>query len=393
MSEKDLKKLYNRFLKFHQSCYFIEKKVTGSLEGLKITDKVLKEFFDNYEKDSFLKFFSNIKDIIYLKNIFDFISKNATDDWVLWYYLKFLKEEKIIKIKRNGKVSILKKEILKIIPKHQTEEEIKEKLERKLKIKIKEKKSVINLFTQASEGSTASKRDENSLSKKFQDFTVKAKWDQMPISVSSAIFVVSKILEKLPLNKNFLFVGDDDFVSVILGLINPNIESLVIDADEQLLDCLNILANKFKLKIKTKKVDIRKEKTLGEKFIGFLVNPVYTEAGVKEFIKYGISQLRKDGGFVFLEVGDEAIGSRFLFLQEFFAKNNLIIEEMIKNKIYYPYIMLHKEDKEILRKLCFIIDKRIIEKSPRLGASLYVFQYLPFKPKRVKFKKPIYAYL
>ena len=34
-----------------------------------------------------------------------------------------------------------------------------------------------------------------------------------------------------------------------------------------------------------------------------------------------------------------------------------------------------------------------IKKSPKLGADLYIFHYLPFKPKRVKFKKPIYAYL
>ncbi len=229
--------------------------------------------------------------------------------------------------------------------------------------------------------------------KEFQDFVVKAKWDQMPISQESAVFVVQKILENIPLNKKFLFVGDDDFISVVLGLVEPNIESLVIDADEQLLGCLNILAKEFNLKIETKKVDIRKTKNLGEKFVGFLANPIYTAAGVKEFIKFGKTQLGKDGGTVFLEVGDESIGNQFLFLQDFFSKNNLVIKELITEKIYYPWISLYKEDQEIMRRFSGIIDEKIINKSPKLGASLYIFDFLPSRPQKIKFKKPIYAYL
>ena len=377
MSEKELRKIYNRFLDFDRFNFFVDaKKHNTSLKGLKLSKKILGEFYDNYYKVSFLTFVQNIKTIIYSKNAFDFIVKKSLEDWDLWCYLEFLEKEKIIKVKKNGKVSILKNEIIKIIPKPQSEKEIKEKIERKLKIKIKEEEPVINLF------------------KKFQDFKVKAKWDQMPISQGSAIFVTKKILENLPLNKKFLLVGDDDFISVLLTFANPNLECLVIDIDQQLLDCINLLSSKFNLKIKTKKVDLRKEKVLGEKFIGFLTNPIYTEAGVKTFVKYGKNQLGEDGGIGFLEVGDEAIGNRFLFLQDFFTKNNLVIKELISNQIYYPYIMLYKEDKEILRRLSLIgIDEKVIKKSPKLGASLYIFQYLPFKPKRVKFKKPIYAYL
>ncbi len=215
----------------------------------------------------------------------------------------------------------------------------------------------------------------------------------MPISQGSAIFVVRKILEKLPLNKKFLFVGDDDFISVILGLVSPGLESLVIDADEELLSCIRSLARKFNLKIETKKVDIRKEKSLGEKFTGFLTSPVYTEAGVKEFVGFGKNQFGKDGGFGFLNLSDESIGNRFLFLQEFFIKNNLIIKEIITGKVYYPYIELYREDREILRRLSSLIDERVIKKSPKIGAALYIMEFLPLRPKRVKFKKPIYAYL
>jgi len=350
------------------------------MRGLKLSDKKLGEFFDNYYKIPFLSFLRDIKDIIYSKTAYDFVLSNSSEDWKLWPYLKFLEKERIIKVKKSGIVSLLKKDIIKVIPKPQTENEIKEKIKKKLKTRVEEEESVVNLF------------------KKFRDFKTKAKWDQMPISQGSAIFVTKKILEKIPLNKKFLFVGDDDFISVILGIVEPNIESLVIDADEELLNCLNILAKKFNLRIETRKIDIRKEKAphqnFGGGFIGFLTNPVYTEAGVKEFVKYGKEQLGEDGGIIFLEVGDEAIGNRFLFLQDFFTKNNFIINEIITEKVFYPYIELYREDKEILKRLSSVgIDEKVIKNSPKLAASLWIFEYLPQKPERVKFKKPIYAYL
>ena len=325
--ERYLKKIYNKFLNFDKTRFFIDaEKYSTSLEKIKISRKVLKEFYDNYYRVSFILFLSNVKSIIYSPNVFDFIVKNSSEDWKLWPYLNFLEKEKIITVRPNGRVRVLKSDILRVIPRPQDEPEIKARIERKLKVKVQEREPVTALFN------------------KFKHFTIKGKWDQMPISQGSAIFVVKKILENLPLNKKFLFVGDDDFISVILSLVDSSIESLVIDADEQLLDCINFLALKFNLPIETRKVDIRKQRNLGEKFVGFLTNPIYTEAGIKTFLKYGINQLGKDGGSVFLEVGDESIGNRFLFLQEFFAKNNLVINELIRGGIFYPYVELYKED-------------------------------------------------
>jgi predicted methyltransferase len=373
--EKFLRELYKRYLNFRKFYFVLDaQKNSTSLGKIKIPKNVIEKFYDNYCKFSFLNFVYNLKTIIYSKNVFEFILKTATEDWDLWPYLKFLEKEKIIKVNRNGTVSLLKKEITKIIPAPLEEEQIKTRIEKKLKLKLKENDLVINLF-------------------KDKPFKVKGAWDQMPISQGSAIFVVKKILDYLPLNEKFLFVGDDDFISLILGIASPEVESLVIDADQELLDCIDNLAKKFNLKIKTKRVDITKEKHLESRFTGFLVNPVYTEDGVKEFVKFGKNQLGNDGGFGFLEVGDESIGNRFLFLQDFFAKNNLIIQELIKNKVYYPYIELYKEDQTILKRLSSMIDEEVIKSSPKLGASLYVFEYVPFKIKRINFKKPMYAYL
>ncbi|HDH99071.1 MAG TPA: putative methyltransferase [bacterium] len=145
--------------------------------------------------------------------------------------------------------------------------------------------------------------------------------------------------------------------------------------------------------METERLDIRKRRKSKEKFIGFLTNPVYTQAGVEEFVGFGIRQLSDKGARVFLEVGDESIGKRFLFLQEFFSKNNLVIDEIIKRKISYPYIMLYKEDKEILRRFTSLIEEGIIKRYPKLAASLYIFRYIPKRPKKLKRKGEFYAYL
>lgn len=374
--EEYLRNLYKEFLEFDRSIFILDaKKYSTSLEKIKFSEKTLKEFYKNYYQPTFFGFLGDVKQIIFGRSVFDFILKNFSEDWNLWPYLVFLKRKRIIKVKRNGKIFLFKKEISKFIPPPKTEKDIQKKIERRLKVKIKRGAFVIDLF------------------KKLYLFKVKPEWDQMPISQESAIFLTSKILENLPFYKKFLFIGDDDFISVILTLSNPNIECLVIDIDEELLECINFLAKKFNLKIETKKINIQKKEKLEGNFVGFLTNPVYTEDGVREFIEFGVSQLGKDGGIVFLELGDESIGKRFLFLQDFFTKKRLIINEMITGKIYYPWISLYKEDKEIERRLAKMVDKEIIQKSPKLGAVLYIFDYLPKKPKRVKLKKPIYAYL
>lgn len=374
--EKYLNQLYKRFIILDKNYLVLDaKKYSTSLEKLKISDREVSQFYKNYYQPSFIDFLSDIKDIIYSENVLEFIQKTSSEDWNLWPYLDFLVKEKIIKVEKSGRPILLKKELKKVLLPPLKEGEIKNILEKKLGVRIKKNDYVINLF------------------KKICHFRVKKEWDQMPISQGSALFLVSKISEVLPLRGPFLFVGDDDFISVILALSNPDFQLKVIDADKEVLSSIAFLADKFNLKIETERLDIRKRRKSKEKFIGFLTNPVYTQAGVEEFMGFGIRQLSDKGAKVFLEVGDESIGRRFLFLQDFFSKNNLVIDEIIKRKISYPYIMLYKEDKEILRRFASLIKEGVIKRYPKLAASLYIFRYLPKRPKKLKRKGEFYAYL
>jgi len=368
--EEKLKKIYFKFLKFKKKYFTKDVKDWFGVEEMKPTTRQIKEVIQHYELESFLNFLKNIKDIIYSKNILQTILIWSTDQWPLFYYLQFLKEEGIISLKKNREIKILKKNLFKIIPKPREEKEIKEILEKKLKMKLSPTAPTNSPF-------------------KTKIF---AQYDQLPISISSTIFTVKKILDYLPLNKKFLFIGDDDLVSIYLSLVEPNIESLVIDIDEELLKKIRELSKKFNLKIETKKVNILKEKKLKENFIGFLTSPVYTFEGVKGFVNFGVNQMGKRGGYGFLNLGDESIGSRILFLEKFFFEKNLKIEEIISQKIYYPWRMTHPEDKVMFERLKNFFDVKTIKKSPLIGASLWIFNYIPFKVPKPK-KQPFYAYI
>ena len=366
----ELKNFYHKFLRFKEKQYFKDVQFWFGVEKAKPTKKQLKEVIRNYELESFLTFLKNIKDIIYSKNPLELSRKWACDRWPLYYYLSFLKKQGIITFKRN-QVQVLKKDLLKFFPAPREEKEIKEILEGKLKMKLP--------LTAATNFP-------------FKTKTV-AKYDQLPISISSTIFLVKKILEYLPLNKKFLFVGDDDLVSLYLSLTEPKIESLVVDIDEELLAKIEEISKKFNLRIKTKRVDMTKvrQQNFGGRFIGFLTSPVYTFEGVQGFVNFGVNHLGPEGGYGFLNLGDEAIGNRILFLEKFFLEKNLQIEEIISRKVYYPFRITHPEDKIILERLKFFFDENLINTSPLIGASLWIFNYIPFKVLKPK-RQSLYAY-
>jgi len=365
-----LKKLYKKFSIFKENLYPKDLKGWFGVDKLKVTLKDIKKIVKNYYHDSFLHFIKKVRDLIFAQNIFLLVKEWSEDQWPLFYLVSFLKKEKIIEVKKDGKIKLLKKELLKFFPRKRNEKEIQKIIEKKLKTKLNLEAFSNSLFYRK----------------------VVAQYDQFPISLSSAIFIVKKILDYLPLNKKFLFIGDDDFISVYLSLTEPKVESVVVDIDEKLLEKIREISRKFHLKIKTKKLDIRKMKKMNENFIGFSSNPVYTFEGIKAFLNFGMNQLGKDGGFVFLSVSDEAIGNRILFLEEFFVKKRLKIKEVIREKVYYPFEMVHPEDKILFERWKKFFNENFIKSSPMIGASLWIFEYVPFNIPKPK-KQLFYAYL
>lgn len=372
MTETQLRSLYRGFVAFRRRQFARDAPSFFGVDPRRLDAATILQTYENYYRQSFFGFLGRVKAILCAENVFDVLRARAEEDWELWAHLQFLADAGILGFRRDGAPVAIQRSLLRVFPQPRTEAEIRQAIERRMGVRLRDAEPVADLF---------------------RNFTVKAQFDQLPISQGSAVFVVRKILEYLPYRGKFLFVGDDDFVSVLLGLADPSIPSVVIDADEHLLATIAAAARRFRLPIETRRVDIRKRKTVGGTFCGFLANPVYTEKGVRAFVQYAVRHLGKDGGVGFLEVGDEAIGHRFLFLQEFFAKQRLVIRELTPGRIVYPHRPLHPEDRILQERFEQLIGKKAAADRSQIGAALYVFEYVPFAPKRNITKQPFYAYL
>ncbi|MFH1188612.1 MAG: bis-aminopropyl spermidine synthase family protein [bacterium] len=370
---KELRALYTRFIKFSESQGMQDASTLSNVDIEKISAAEIKTVISIYRRMSFFSFLRVLKYFAHSEKVFDILPK-IHDLYAILIFVEFLTKENIITVTSNGSITFNKYEWKDILPRPQTEKEIAKVIGKKLGIKISMKNPVTDLFSQ-------------------MGFSMKTDFDQAPISQKSAFFVIHKILEHLPLSRTFLFVGDDDFMSILLSLVDPSIESVVIDADKSLLHAIQHCAQKNDLRIRTKCFDILNPKKVAGNFTGFLCNPPYTEKGATIFMQYGLQHLGKDGGFAFLEHGNDGVGNRYLFLQKFFSEKQLITEEIIQKKITYPHIGLYEDYEVTNNRLAKFIDPRVIAKQPELAAALYIFNYVPFPIKQGQTKQSIYSYL
>lgn len=95
--------------------------------------------------------------------------------------------------------------------------------------------------------------------------------------------------------RNILFLGDDDLTSVATGLLRAAKRITVIDIDKRLLDLIENISRREKLKIQCIHYDLRKTlpNELINKYDVTFTDPPYTIQGLKLFISRGIEALRK----------------------------------------------------------------------------------------------------
>ncbi|MGC9149573.1 MAG: bis-aminopropyl spermidine synthase family protein [Candidatus Micrarchaeia archaeon] len=365
--EKELFSLYNNFLNFLEKSYAKESENWTGVNK-KVKKAKLKKIL-NTEKLTFIQFAEVLREYYYSHY---FLSPNKTflDIWLSKVIIKFLLKKDLIKIK-NNKI-FFKKNFSNFFIKQMNEEEIRKKLE-KMGIKLNYKLSFVENL---------------SGKKKFQ---WKERYDQIPISLSSSIFLISKILENFPIKGKILFIGDDDFSSIFLSLVEPKFDITVVDIDKELLDVIEEIKKDYSIKnITTVNCDIRKSTIKEKNFIGFVTNPPYTLYGLKSFLKFGENSICSYGGKGIVIVGEEGMMNRLLLLQKFINKENFLIREIINGKISYPFIGIYKEDifnREELKKLGLKISGNY------LFASLCVIEKIPWKVSEKYNPKNIYNYL
>jgi len=153
-------------------------------------------------------------------------------------------------------------------------------------------------------------------------------------SVSKALVLKNKGLLE---DKNILLLGDDDLVSISLGLLGGFKSITVFDADSDLLASIESIAGSVGIEnIRTKRADFKdriKEQDTG-KFDVVITDPPYTKSGVALFLNRAVQLLGEtkdfEGKYIFLYYGNSFKSpEKTLKIQEIISRFNLVVEDKI----------------------------------------------------------------
>jgi len=119
--------------------------------------------------------------------------------------------------------------------------------------------------------------------------------DQAPVSIEQMYLDIAFMLDRMSDEKAFLFLGDDDFHSVVLARYAPWLDIHVLDADPRIVAALNDLADRYVLSLKAEVYNAQHE--LPEALVGcfdaFYCDPPYSPLGIHLFAERGILALRQ----------------------------------------------------------------------------------------------------
>jgi predicted methyltransferase len=369
MSQEDFfyfKKLYEDYKKYAKE--FFEENYISWSGNRKLSKRKLDYIFLFFRLNTFFNFLDRIRILYFTKDIFEFIKKYNEDIWLGYEFVNFLLNKGLVKIE-NKKI-IFERNFDSFFIKPLGEDEVLERLRTIIKSKIDLNRPLLY-----------------NLNPKTK-FKWKAKYDQISITTKSAITIISKVSYYLPAKLNFIFIGDDDFLSIPLKMI-LDIPTFSLDKDKSLLDEIDGLSKKFNLDIHTINADVRKSKSLKD-FYGCYTNPPYNLTGSTKFLEFSSKILSKDGGMVFMVLGDEALGKRYIHLQRSISNLGFIIRELLPSKISYQFYLHHKED-EIIQEKMRELNVDLREKET-MFAALYVLEFVG-KIKKKPIEKNIYSYV
>jgi N4-bis(aminopropyl)spermidine synthase len=132
---------------------------------------------------------------------------------------------------------------------------------------------------------------------------------QVNTSIAKALILKEKGLVE---NKNIALIGDDDLVSIVLGLMGDNNTRITVyDIDRELLAVIERIADDMGIKnIRTQLYDVRQGiNSISEGVYDVVImDPPYTKAGMSAFLDIGIKLLGQDrhfeGKYIYLYYGN-----------------------------------------------------------------------------------------
>ena len=145
--------------------------------------------------------------------------------------------------------------------------------------------------------------------------------------------------------KRIGLIGDDDLVSIVLGLAGENYQNVTVaDVDTDLLKSISKISGDMGIRnVQTIEYNCKNNvpNTLFEKFDVIMTDPPYTKAGIELFLNRAVQMLSKspsyEGKYILLFFGNSFKSpEKYLKVQEVINKFNLVIEDRIdKFSRYY----------------------------------------------------------
>lgn len=173
--------------------------------------------------------------------------------------------------------------------------------------------------------------------------TVDVTIDQAKAEVETSFRRAMLCLERETLiGKKILCVGDDDLVSISLGLLLkelfPNKEFIekkivVFDIDKRFVQYINEIAVQYELPVECLNLDLKGPLpiTYANSFDCFFTDPPYTMEGLTLFLSRGVSALKKEKGVnAFLSFGQKPINETLL-LQEIILNHGFAISQVLQS--------------------------------------------------------------
>jgi len=164
-----------------------------------------------------------------------------------------------------------------------------------------------------------------------RDVEIIFEFSQLPINVESLMrkFALMQSFQDID-GKDVIFIGDDDFMSVVCSLLGLPRRVVVVDLDERLLEGIKELSDEHGLNIETVKHNLIHPlpKELQGSFDTFCTDSPHCLGGILLFVSRGVSALKRDvetaGYFVFQTVNEP-------LLMEFETRQRLV--KLITNEM------------------------------------------------------------
>jgi len=130
--------------------------------------------------------------------------------------------------------------------------------------------------------------------------------------------------------KRVLFLGDDDFTSVVTANVKSAQEVAVLDIDERILDNIGSISEELDLGIRRVRHDLRKPITadLRGRFDAVFTDPPYTTEGIRLFVSRALEAIdkRNQTARVYVCYGNsDRAKERFLPIQEVLTDAGLML--------------------------------------------------------------------